>query len=41
MRTILEVVGGLLIVSGVAFFSVPIALMIAGVLVILFSLAVR
>jgi hypothetical protein len=41
MRTILEVVGGVLIVAGVAFFSVPVALIVAGVAVILFSLAVR
>lgn len=40
MRTILEVVGGVLIVGGVAFFSVPIALIVAGVMFILFSLAV-
>ena len=41
MRTVLEAIGGLLIVGGIALFSVPIALMVAGALVILFSLAVR
>ena len=41
MRTILEVIGGVLIVGGVAFFSVPVALIVAGVGFILFSLAVR
>ena len=41
MRTILEVIGGVLIVGGVAFFSVPVALIVAGIAVILFSLAVR
>jgi hypothetical protein len=40
MRTLLEVVGCLLIVGGVALFSVPAALIVAGVLVIVFSLAV-
>jgi hypothetical protein len=40
MRTILEVVGGLLIVGGVALFNIPAALIVAGVFVILFSLAV-
>jgi len=36
----LEVVGAVLIVGGVAFFSVPVALIVAGVMFILFSLAV-
>jgi hypothetical protein len=40
MRAFLEVVGGLLIVGGVALFSIPAALIVAGVLVIVFSLAV-
>ena len=41
MRTALEVVGALLIVGGVALFSVPAAVILAGVAVIVFSLAVR
>jgi hypothetical protein len=41
MRTFLEVSGGLLIVGGVALFSIPVALIVAGILVIVFSLAVR
>ena len=40
MRAFLEVVGGLLIVGGVALFSIPDELIVAGVLVVVFSLAV-
>jgi hypothetical protein len=40
MRAVLEVIGGLLIVAGVALFSFPVALIVAGILVVVFSLAV-